>query len=136
MNYQIIAVVAAGGAVGAVVRWFLGVGMNGVFPGVPLGTLTANMAGGLIIGFLVATVARMPTLSPVVRAFIGVGFCGGLTAFSAFSAEAVIMFMQGRLIWAAATVFANVFGTVSMTVVGIYCISWFSRGGVIFKTLN
>jgi CrcB protein len=136
MNYQIIAVVAAGGAIGAVIRWFLGVGMNGIFPGVPLGTLAANMAGGLIIGFLVAIVARMPSVSPLVRAFVGVGFCGGLTAFSAFSAEAVIMFMQGRVMWAAATVLANVCGTVAMTVVGISCVSWFSRGGVVFKTLS
>ena len=45
-----IALISAGAAAGAVLRWLLGLGINGLFPAVPPGTLAANLIGGYLVG--------------------------------------------------------------------------------------
>jgi len=49
--------VAAGAACGAVLRWLLGMGLNGLFPAIPLGTLASNLLGGYLMGLMIALLA-------------------------------------------------------------------------------
>ena len=85
--------VALGGAIGASARHGLSLAMLRFFgPGFPIGTLLANVIGGLLMGVLMGWLVRdMPTEANSIRLFAGVGVLGGFTTFSAFSLEALRM---------------------------------------------
>ena len=55
--WQSILVISLGAAAGALARWGLGLGLNALFPLIPLGTLTANLLGGYLVGLAVAALA-------------------------------------------------------------------------------
>lgn len=97
--------------------------LNGLFPNLPLGTLLVNLVGGFIIGIAMVFFTRFPNLDPAWKLLITTGFCGGLTTFSAFSAEVVFMLQQDRLGWAAVSVMAHVVGSLLMTFAGFYVVS-------------
>ena len=81
--------VGAGGALGCWLRWGLGIVLNPLFSGILLGTLAANLVGGYLIGLAVEYFLHRDSIPPEWRLFVIVGFLGGLTTFSSFSAEAV-----------------------------------------------
>jgi CrcB protein len=60
----------------------------------PIGTMSVNLVGSVILGFVSGLVAHHG-LSPSVRNVVGVGFCGGLTTFSTASFETVRLFRDG-----------------------------------------
>ena len=112
-------VIAVGAALGAWLRWILGMKLNALFPTIPPGTVVANMVGGYIIGLAIAFLAASPTLSPEWRLLIITGFCGGLTTFSTFSAETVALIQEGRLVWALGSISLHVLGSLAMTAAGL-----------------
>ncbi|KAA0977022.1 fluoride efflux transporter CrcB [Pseudomonas sp. ANT_H12B] len=112
-------VIAAGASLGAWLRWILGMKLNALFPTIPPGTVVTNMVGGYIIGLAIAFLAASPTLSPEWRLLIITGFCGGLTTFSTFSAEAVSLIQEGRLLWALGSISLHVVGSLAMTAFGL-----------------
>ena len=111
--------ISLGAALGALLRWGLGLGLNAVFPALPLGTLAANLLGGYLVGLAVGLFSLHTDLPPEWRLFVITGFLGGLTTFSTFSAEVVQAMQQGRLGWAAATVGLHVVGSVALTFAGL-----------------
>jgi CrcB protein len=119
LTFNNFLVVAIGGLVGSVLRWLTSVALNPVFPSVPLGTLTVNLVGCFIIGMALAYFIAHPTVATETRLLITSGFCGGFTTFSAFSAEVVGLAIAGRLHWAAATVAANLIGSLLATYIGM-----------------
>ena len=86
--------VAGGAAIGALLRWWLGLGLNAVWPMLPLGTLLANWIGGYAIGVLAALISLGADLSEPMRLFLITGLLGGLTTFSTFSLEAVTLLQR------------------------------------------
>lgn len=86
--------VAGGAAIGALLRWWLGLGLNAVWPMLPLGTLLANWIGGYVIGVLAALISLGAGLSEPMRLFLITGLLGGLTTFSTFSLEAVTLLQR------------------------------------------
>lgn len=114
-----ILAISLGAALGALLRWVLGLGMNHLLPALPLGTLLANWVGGYLVGLALALFALTPTGSPEWRLFVITGFLGGLTTFSTFSAEVVNALQQGRLAWAAATIGLHVLGSLGLTLLGL-----------------
>jgi fluoride exporter len=108
-----------GAGLGALLRWWLGLTLNGYFPNIPPGTLAANLIGGYIIGVAVAFFASVSGLAPEWRLFIITGFCGGLTTFSTFSSELVSLLQQGRSLVACGAAALHLLGSVSMTFAGI-----------------
>ena len=116
---QSVLVISLGAAVGAVSRWLLALGLNGLFPSLPPGTLAANLIGGYLIGVAVAFFAQHPDVPPEWRLLVVTGFLGGLTTFSTFSAEVTHLLQQGRLLWAGATVSVHVIGSLALTLAGM-----------------
>ncbi|KMQ80902.1 Integral membrane protein involved in chromosome condensation [Candidatus Burkholderia pumila] len=117
--YMSIIVVGVGGGLGSLLRWVLGLRLNGVFPNLPLGTFAANVIAGYIIGVAVAFFARFPDISVEWRLFIITGLMGGLSTFSTFSAEVVAHLEQGRLGWALGEIALHVGTSLLMTALGI-----------------
>lgn len=119
-----ILAVSLGAALGALLRWALGLKLNSLLPSMPPGTLVANLVGGYIIGAAIAFFANTPGLAPEWRLLIITGFCGGLTTFSTFSAEVVVLLQQGRLVWALGTVATHLMGSLLMTMLGLLSVHW------------
>jgi len=87
-------IIAAGGALGAVARYGVGVWAVRLFPAAqwPWGTLAVNVLGGLLMGLLAGWLAFRGGLhSESIRLFAAVGVLGGFTTFSAFSLETALM---------------------------------------------
>lgn len=113
------AVVGGGAAVGAWLRWWLGVLLNGLLPRMPLGTLAANLVGGFLIGIAITLFDRHAALPPEARLLVVTGFLGGLTTFSTFSAELSAQLLHADLPWALGLLGAHVGGSVLLTIAGI-----------------
>lgn len=120
--WKTILAISVGAALGALLRWALGVKLNSLWPSLPPGTLAANLVGGYIIGLAVAFFASAPGVSPLWRLLVITGFCGGLTTFSTFSAEVVVLLQQGRLAWAMGTVATHLAGSLLMTLAGLWSV--------------
>ena len=119
-----IAAISLGASLGALLRWWLGLVLNGLFPTLPPGTLAANLVGGYLVGAAIAFFAGYGAIAPEWRLLIITGFCGGLTTFSTFSAEIVTLLQQGRVAWAMAGAAAHLAGSVLMTLAGIATVVW------------
>ncbi len=110
--------VGVGAACGAWLRWILGNLLNNVHAHVPLGTLTANLAGGYLIGIASAFFSSHSGISPEWRLLIVTGFMGGLTTFSTFSSETVMLLQRGEYIWAGVQLLVHVAGAVLLCLAG------------------
>lgn len=122
------AAVGIGAALGAWLRWGLGIFLNPVFSALPLGTLVANLIGGYFMGLAMGFFALSSSVSPEIRLFVTTGFLGGLTTFSAFSAEAVHLFTRGEYGWASAHILSHVIGSLLMTGLGILTVQLLRNG--------
>jgi len=111
--------VGIGGAIGCWLRWGLGVLLNPIFPTLPLGTLAANLVGGLLMGCVVGLFEHYQALSATLRLLLTTGFLGGLTTFSTFSAESTGLLLRQQYLWFAGHVAAHLVGSLTLTVLGI-----------------
>jgi CrcB protein len=119
MGFYAFLAIGIGAAIGAWLRWGLGMWLNPVFPTVPLGTLAANLLGGFLMGMAMEFLLERALLPPELRLAITTGFLGGLTTFSTFSAEAVTLLLREEYLWTLAIVLIHVIGSVTMTLLGI-----------------
>ncbi len=114
-----VVAVGLGAAVGAWIRWGLGIMLNPIFPTLPLGTLAANLGGGLLMGVAMELISRHSVMSPEMRLLVTTGFLGGLTTFSTFSAEITTLLLRRELLWGAIAIGAHVAGSIILTIAGI-----------------
>ena len=127
MGFNGFLAVGVGAAIGAWLRWGLGFMLNATIPALPLGTLTANLVGGYLMGLFMGLFAMTSTFTPELRLFVMTGLLGGLTTFSTFSAESVTLFTRGQYGWAATHILLHVFGSLVMTGLGLFTVQ-FLRG--------
>jgi CrcB protein len=120
---QILFAVFIGGGTGSVLRWVLGMKLNPLHHAIPVGTLTANLAGAFIIGLGLAWFNRMTHIDPMWKLLITTGFCGGLTTFSTFSAEVVFLLQDGRAGWALMNIAVNMLGSFALTALAFWIVS-------------
>lgn len=113
--------VACGAAAGGLLRWQLGLWLNARHAQLPLGTLTVNLVGGLLIGALLVLLSRAD--QQLWRLLLVSGFLGGLTTFSAFSAESLGLLQRGAWGWALAHGALHVAGALAAAALG----AWLAR---------
>jgi fluoride exporter len=111
--------VALGAVLGAWLRYGLALWLNPRSTVLPLGTLTANLVGGYLVGIAIAFVMAHPSLPPFWRLLVITGFLGGLTTFSTFSAESVALLETARWSHALLHTTAHLFGSLLATGLGI-----------------
>ena len=117
MNGGLILAVAAGGALGSVARYLVGIASTKAFGlAFPWGTLIVNVAGSFLIGVFVELFALKADLPQEARVFLTVGICGGFTTFSTFSLDTYRLLDEGH----AAQAGANAFGSLAAGLVAVW----------------
>jgi fluoride exporter len=114
-----IAYIALGGIVGTLARYLVqGVIQSraGVFP---LGTLTINIAGSFLLGFIVRLATGSTVVSPELRGGLTIGFCGAFTTMSTFGYETVKLLGDGEYWQAGMYGGGTVFGCLLATWAGM-----------------
>ena len=123
MSLQMVLAVAAGGALGSVARYMVGVGSTKMFGlGFPWGTLLVNIAGSFLIGAFVELFALKWDLPQEARVFLTVGICGGFTTFSAFSLDAYVLIERGQWSLAAGYMAGSVLLSIGALVAALYLV--------------
>jgi fluoride exporter len=110
--------IGVGAAIGAWLRWGLGIWFNALHSSIVVGTLAANLIGGYLIGIAVGFFTANSHLPPEWRLFAITGFLGGLTTFSTFSAEAMTLLQRGDYAWALGHSALHLFGSIALCVAG------------------
>jgi len=123
MQWGILAAVAAGGAVGSLLRYFVAGAIQQPTMQFPLGILVVNVTGGLLMGIIVELSALRLHLSPELRAFLTVGILGGYTTFSTFSLDSALLIQRGQYASAA----AYIGGSVVLSIVALFSGLWLVR---------
>jgi CrcB protein len=90
-----ILLVFIGGGIGSALRFVIGKFLNSPISGIPWGTFAANIAGSFIIGIVLGFALKYNSISANTILFLGVGFCGGFTTFSAFAYEIHVFLKAG-----------------------------------------
>ena len=91
--------VGFGGFIGSVARYYMSrINLNYDFMSIPVGTLSVNVLGSFIIGFLTGISAKTELISLEWRLFLMVGICGGFTTFSSFTNENLMLMHNGQFL--------------------------------------
>jgi len=89
--------IGTGGFIGSVARFLVSrLNTRVEWFSIPIGTLTVNVVGSLLIGFLIGISEKSPILTVEWRMFLMVGLCGGFTTFSSFSGENLVLMRDGQ----------------------------------------
>ena len=99
--------VGCGGFVGAVLRWGTHAFLQRVAPAFPLGTLTVNVLGCFVLGFLASAWAAARTEPGPRELFLSAGLLGAFTTFSTFGVETFALLREGETRTALLSVAAN-----------------------------
>jgi len=108
-----------GGGLGSVLRYMLGKAIPAYALGTsfPLSILAVNFLASAVLGATIGWVAGRPEAEPW-RLLIGVGLCGGLSTFSSFSQDNLLLLQQGRVGVAFVNIGLNVVGCLLASAVG------------------
>jgi len=116
---QLLAV-AAGGAIGASLRWLLaGAIQRATGSAFPWGTFAVNALGSFLLGFLFVYLIERSTAGELMRLMLTVGLLGAFTTFSTYSLESIRLLEQGAYGFAAANVLGQVVVCLLLTWIGV-----------------
>lgn len=103
-------IVGLGGFLGTMARYLISkINLMENFLSLPLGTLTVNVIGSFLIGFLTGLASKSEILSADMRLFLMAGFCGGFTTFSSFTNENLQLIQNGQFLNAAVYIGVSLF---------------------------
>ncbi len=109
--------VGFGGFLGSIARYLVAkLNLTWNFHGIPMGTLTVNILGSILIGFFLGIFVNSDLLNTNLKLFLVVGFCGGFTTFSSFTNENFILLQNGQFL----TAFAYILGSVLVGILSVY----------------
>jgi CrcB protein len=101
--------VGLGGFIGASLRFVISRYLGGLMPSFPLGTLTVNILGSLVLGFIMYGLSLGKNISPEMRDFITIGIIGGFTTMSSFAYESFRLFELREFLYFGLNLFFNIF---------------------------
>ena len=112
--------IAAGGVAGTLARWYLQgwIQTRSGLSGFPIGTLAINLAGSLILGFIIRLATGSTVITPELRAGLTIGFCGGFTTMSTFAFESVRLLGDGEYWWATLYMSGTIVGCLVAVIAG------------------
>ncbi|NWG06429.1 MAG: fluoride efflux transporter CrcB [Chloroflexi bacterium] len=121
--------VALGGALGSVSRYLLGIWTQSISKSIdfPYGTLTVNLIGCFVIGFLTQLAEARGIFTPEMRSFVFIGILGGFTTFSSFGNDTMNLLRDGETITALANIGANVIFGLALVWLGRTAAYWIWR---------
>ena len=111
-------------AIGAWSRWGIGILLNAIHPVIPLGTVTVNLVGGYLMGVSMGAFELFSELSPDLKLIMNIGFLGGLTTFSAFTAEVFQLLQKNEFVASLTLIAIHVLGSILMAYLGWLSISF------------
>ena len=112
-----ILLIGIGGFLGSVFRFLVGQGLHRLFDTIfPIGTMTVNILGSFIIGVIYSLAERDNLISPEVRMFVAVGFCGGFTTFSSFAFDKLNLLKDSGFLY----LFMYLGGSVFLGLLAVY----------------
>lgn len=120
-RWDVLGAIAAGGALGAVARYGVGIAVPTAPGGFPWATFLINVAGCFLLGVLMVFVLDVWPPSRYARPFLGVGVLGGFTTFSTYAVEARDLIDRGELALANAYVVNSLLGGLAAVWLGITC---------------
>ncbi|KXK41102.1 MAG: membrane protein [Chlorobi bacterium OLB5] len=100
--------IGIGGFIGAVSRYLVSRYISNLVPVFPLGTLTVNVLGSFVLGFLIYSVTAGRNISPEMRDFIAIGILGGFTTMSSFAYESFRLIELNQVMLFALNVALNI----------------------------
>lgn len=126
---KLIILVAAGGAIGSVLRYLVykflvGSSLAQGIPVLPWATIVVNVIGSFLIGYMIVFWVGKLSGSPEFRAFWITGILGGFTTFSAFSYDAYEIYINQNLTLATIYVFGCVILSIAALLLGIALFEW------------
>lgn len=118
-----IVFVGLGGFIGASTRYLISLYASKLFTSkIPIGTLTVNILGSLIIGIVMELTLKTSLISPHMKLFLTTGFLGGLTTFSTFSYETMELIEKGELLLAIFNIALNLLLSLGGAILGMVII--------------
>ncbi len=109
-----LAAVAAGGAVGSLARYGIGLGLPS-----PWSTLAINVTGCLLIGVLLVALTERRSAHPLLRPFLATGVLGGYTTFSTYTVDVHLLLGAGRFVEAVAYLVGTLVAALAATWFGV-----------------
>ena len=110
-------IVSLGAAIGGSFRYWLSNQVYKILPSTfPYGTLTVNILGSFLLGFIIFYFDEKGIISPSLKLFLTIGFCGGFTTFSTFSLETINLLRDSEILLAS----YNIILSVVLCLLGIY----------------
>ena len=98
------------GFIGAIIRYLISSYTSKIFLSkIPIGTLLVNVIGGFFIGLIMQISVKTNSISPHMKLFLTTGFLGGLTTFSTFSYETLMLVEGGEFVFATINIILNLF---------------------------
>jgi CrcB protein len=112
--------IAVGGVIGTLARYYVQgwVQTRAAVAGFPTGTLAINLAGSLIIGFVIRLATGSTIISPDIRAALTIGFCGAFTTMSTFSYESMALLRDGEYWYAGLYMGGTILGCLVAVAIG------------------
>ncbi|HEX3273591.1 MAG TPA: fluoride efflux transporter CrcB [Gemmatimonadales bacterium] len=112
--------IAAGSAIGGVSRYLVGSLLQRLTgTGFPAGTLLINVSGSFLLGLIVQYAIETSAVSPELRGFLTIGFCGGYTTFSTFSYESLALIEDGQWTRAGLYILLSVALSIAAALLGV-----------------
>lgn len=119
-RWDVLGVIAAGGAIGSLARWGLAEVIPHAPSQVPYSTLLANVVGSFLLGALMVFVLEVWPPGRHLRPFVGVGVLGGFTTFSTFMSDTHELATTGEVASMAAYVVATVVLVLLAVAAGVF----------------
>lgn len=125
----ILAVIAAGGALGALGRYGLTLGWPTPAGGFPWAVFVINVGGSFLLGALMVVITELRPAHPLARPFLGVGVLGGFTTFSTYANDIRALLEPDSAVIGAAYLASTLFAAVAACAVGVGLTRRAGRGG-------